>query len=220
MSINYVDLLVIVVIALSVFLGYKKGFLKTITGFLAIVISLILAMTFQESVSNALKNTFIYDTVYETCQSVIDEPASQPDSVTDFGTKKLNLPKSYTKDMQKNIDTSMQNAKNQIAETVAVSAMKIIALFIIFAFSRILIFVIMLIFSFVKKLPLIGFGDGLLGALFGVFRGMLIVYIIFAAITLVASFSPDNFWAVAINHSKFAKLMYNDNVLLDFIFKT
>ncbi len=219
MSINYVDLLVVAVIGISVFIGYKKGFLRTVAGFLSIVFSLILAMAFQGPVSDALENTVIYDTVYQTAATVIEAPFSTTNKITDYGTNELNLPKKITKNMQKNIDAAADNAEKEIAKTVAESAMKIIALLLIFAVSRILIFVIMTLINFVTKLPLIGWSDGLMGALFGVFRGMLIVYIIFAVITLIASFSPDNFWAVAINHSKFAKLMYNDNVLLDFIFK-
>lgn len=219
MSINYVDLLVVAVLGISVFLGYKKGFLRTVAGFLSIVISLVLAMALQEPVSDALKNTIVYDTVYQTASTVIEAPFGTAEKITDYGTSKLNLPKKITKNMQKSIDATAENAEKEIAETVADSSMKIIALLLIFLVSRILIFVIMTIVNFLTRLPLIGGSDGLMGALFGVFRGMLIVYIIFAVITLIASFSPDNFWAVAINHSKFAKLMYNDNVLLDFIFK-
>ncbi len=219
MSINYVDLLVIAVMAVSVFLGYKKGFLKTLTGLLSIVVSLILAMSLQPTVSEALKKTIVYDTVYQTTASVIEAPFGTAERITDYGTGKLHLPYKITDSLEKNIDAAAQNAENQIAKTVADSAMKIIALLLIFIAARILIFIVMTLINFLKKLPLIGWSDGLMGALFGVFRGMLIIYIVFAVIALIASFSPDNFWAVAINHSKFAKLLYNDNVLLDFIFK-
>lgn len=219
MSINYVDLLVIAVIGISVFLGYKKGFLKTLAGLLSIVISLVLAMSLQPAVSEALKKTVVYDTVYQTAASVVETPFGTAERITDYGTGNLNLPQKITQNMQKSIDAASENAERQIAETVASSAMKIVALLLIFLASRILIFVLMTLINFLTRLPLIGWSDGLMGALFGVFRGMLIIYIIFAVIALIASFSPDNFWAVAINHSKFAKLMYNDNVLLDFIFK-
>lgn len=219
MSINYVDLLVIAVIGISVFLGYKKGFLKTLAGLLSIVISLILAMSLQPAVSDALKNTVVYDTAYQSAASVIETPFGAAERISDYGTSGLNLPHKITDSLEENIDAASETAEKEIAETVANSAMKIIALLLIFIAARILIFVIMTLINFLTKLPLIGWSDGLMGALFGVFRGMLIIYIIFALIALFASFSPDNFWAVAINHSKFAKLMYNDNVLLDFIFK-
>ena len=45
MSINYLDLAVLLIIVLSILFGFKKGFLRTVTGLAAMVISLILAMT-------------------------------------------------------------------------------------------------------------------------------------------------------------------------------
>ena len=69
------------------------------------------------------------------------------------------------------------------------------------------------------KLPVIGFGDSLLGALFGFLRGFLVVYILFAFVTFSASVSPDNDFASAVKQSEIAKVMYNHNVLLDFVYK-
>jgi len=71
----------------------------------------------------------------------------------------------------------------------------------------------------IKKLPIIGWGDSLLGALFGLFRGMLVVYILLAVVTLFTSASYDGKISRTIKQSEFAKVMYHHNVLLDFLYK-
>ncbi len=219
MSINYIDLLVIVVLLVSVFIGFKKGFLKTVTGLLAVMVSLILAITLHPYVSEYLEKTPVYDTVYNTASSVLITPKETTGKITDYGAGNLNLPREFTNNMQETIETAKENTANKIAQTVAKASIKIISMLLIFIVARLLFFVVTLLAGIIKKLPLIGWGDSLLGALLGLIRGFLIVYIIFMAFTILASFSPENEWVRTIKYSEFAKILYNDNVLLDFIYK-
>ena len=80
-------------------------------------------------------------------------------------------------------------------------------------------FLALLIFGFIKKLPLIGWSDRMLGLLFGFVRGFLLVYLLLTLITVSAHFKSDNFMAKAVKQSEFAKIMYNNNVFLDFVYK-
>ncbi|MBQ3181526.1 MAG: CvpA family protein, partial [Clostridia bacterium] len=71
----------------------------------------------------------------------------------------------------------------------------------------------------IKKLPLIGWFDRMLGALFGFIRGFLVVYLLLAVVTAFTAFNVENPLVKSINHSEFAKVMYNNNVFLDFVSK-
>lgn len=219
MSINYIDLLVLMLMVLSTYLGYKKGFLKTITGLISIILSLVLAVTLYPCVEEFIMDTPVYSTVYENVQEHITTPDVESNKISDYGAGTLNLPRNFLSKMQKNANDTQKDIAVSIAESTANSAVKILSMLAVFLLARLLIFLALLIFGFIKKLPLIGWSDRMLGLLFGFVRGFLLVYLLLTLITVSAHFKSDNFMAKAVKQSEFAKIMYNNNVFLDFVYK-
>ncbi len=219
MSINYIDLFVLLIVIVSIVFGFKKGFLKTITGLLSIVLSLVLAMTLYPHAAKIIENTFVYDVVYEKTAEFISVPDNQADNVSNFSLGSLNLPRNLTAYMQQKAEETTRSFAVTISDTVATLAVKIVSMLLVFVVARLLIYLITKFAGVIKKLPVIGFGDSLLGALFGLFRGMIIVYILLAVVTFLTSMSPQGTASKMIKSSEFAKVMYHDNVLLDFAYK-
>ena len=219
MSINYIDLLVLILMILSTYLGYKKGFLKTITGVLSIVLSLIFAVTLYPHMESFIKSTPVYETVYENVGEHIAPPDVDSNKISDYGAGTLNLPRNFLKQIQKGANETKEDIATSISESVADSAVKIVSMLAVFLVARLLIFMVVFVAGLIKKLPLIGWSDRMLGVLFGFIRGFLIVYLLLAVITVSAHFKSDNFAAKAVKQSEFAKIMYNNNVFLDFIYK-
>ncbi len=219
MSINYIDLIVLVIIALSVFFGFKKGFLKTVTGLVSIILSLILAFTLYPYVESFIKNTPVYESVYENVEQHIAPPEVESEKISDYGAGELNLPRNFLEKMQKDAQQTKKDIAVSIAEKTANTAVKIVSMLLVFILARILIFFIVQIFGLLKKLPLIGWSDKILGIIIGFVRGIIVVYLVLAVITVSAQVNSDNFAAKAVKRSEFAKIMYNDNVFLDFIYK-
>ncbi len=216
MGTNAMDIVIFFIIGISVFLGFRKGFLKTVTGFLAIVLSLALACFFQQPVAEYLKNTPVYSTVYENTYGLIEVPEEETARLSDYGTGKLNLPREILDGMQKGIDTAEDSVADAVSETVANLALNICSILLVFLGVRLLLLLITSLAGILSRLPVIGWGDGLLGALFGLLRGILITYIILALATFAATMSPGGGIAKAIKQSEFAKVMYHHNFLIDF----
>ena len=219
MSINYIDLLVLILMVLSTYIGYKKGFLKTITGVLSIVLSLILAVTFYPQMEKVIKSTPVYESVYKNVEERIAPPDVESNKISDYGAGTLNLPRNFLKKMQDTANNTKEDIAVSIAKSTADSAVKIVSMLAVFLLARLAIFLLVLIAGLIKKFPLIGWSDRLLGVLFGFVRGFFIVYLLLAIITVSAQFKSDNFAAKAVKQSEFAKIMYNNNVFLDFIYK-
>lgn len=219
MSINYIDLLVLVLMVLSTYLGYKKGFLKTITGVISIILSLVLAVTLYPQMETLIKSTPVYETVYENVEKHIAPPDVESNKISDYGAGALNLPRNFLKQIQKTANDTQVDIAISIAESTANSAVKIVSMLAVFLLARLVLLLIVAIAGLIKKLPLIGWSDRMLGVLFGFVRGFLVVYLILAVITVAAQFNSDNFAAKAVKQSEFAKIMYNNNVFLDFIYK-
>lgn len=219
MSINYIDLFILILMIVSVYFGFKKGFLKTIIGVLSIVISLIIAVTLYQPVEGFIKNTVVYEYVYDNVNTQLETPDEETNLISEYGAGKLNLPRSFLKTMQNKVNDTQESVSDTIAIFSAESAVKIISMLLVFLAARLLILVISAVAGLLKKLPLIGWSDRILGILFGFVRGFLIVYLILAVITVSAQIKSDNFAARAVKQSEFAKIMYNNNVFLDFIHK-
>ena len=153
-----VDFLIIIVLAILTFIGYKKGFFKTVVGLLSLAISLILSMFLSVPISKIFVNAPGYSA-------------------------------------------------------------QIISGIIIFIALRVAISVLIKVFGFIKKLPLIGTFDGALGAALGFAKGVLIIYLLMIIVELFASFNIDSPVVQKVNQSQIAKIVYNNNVFVDFIHK-
>ncbi len=217
MSINYIDLFILILMVLSVYFGYKKGFLKTITGVLSIVLSLVIAMTLYQPVEEYIKQTTVYEYVYDNVNSQLETPDEETNKISEYGAGKLNLPRNFLKTIQQKANDTNESITATIADFSAGSAVKIISMLLVFVAARLIILGILAVAGLIKKLPLIGWSDRMLGVLFGFVRGILIIYLILAVITVSAHIKSDNFAARAVKQSEFAKIMYNNNVFLDFV---
>ena len=216
---NIMDILVLAIMGISVFFGFRKGFLKTITGFASIILSLILATSFHPYVSTYLRETTIYESVYQSSYSVLQISAKDPGKTTSDGTAKLNLPREFTEDVKETIDTAADTVSMKIAEKVADAAISILAMLLLFVGIRLLLLLISWLIGLIVKLPIIGWGDSLLGALFGLLRGFLIIYLALAVAFFAVTVSPQGVVAKSVRQSSIAKIMYHDNVLLEFVYK-
>ncbi len=217
MSINYVDLAIVVIVIFSVVFGYRKGFFKTITGLAALVLSLVLAVALYPHATEFVMKTPIYETVYENTASVVKTPQTDVGVLSEYGVGKLNLPVSITDKIEQSVDKTSSTVTETVANFVATATVKLVSMLGIFLLVRIAFFAATPLVGLIKKLPVIGWGDSLLGALFGLFRGLLIVYVLLAFMTFAASIAPESTPVRAVKHSQFAKVLYHDNVLLDFI---
>ena len=81
------------------------------------------------------------------------------------------------------------------------------------------IYALMKLCGLIRKLPIIGTFDGLLGAAFGLVRGVLIVYLLVMVVSVYAQTSGPNYISDSLNQSEFAKVVYKSNVFLDFLNK-
>lgn len=209
------DILILAIFVLMTYLGYKKGFLKTLTGVISIVLSFVIAICLCSQVAAIIEKTPVYDTIYENASKYI-KPASDNDA-EEVVADKSNYPKSFINEIKKDINGAQENLANTVAQKATDIAVKILSMLLLFIAARIVVWLLLLMFGFVKKLPLIGWFDSLLGALFGFLKGLLVVYLLLAVVTGFTVFNAENTLIREVNRSEFAKVMYNNNVFLDFI---
>lgn len=151
-----IDLLIIAIVALSIWLGYKKGltksFLKIFNFFIALIISIILF--------NPISNIIINNTEVDECiqDSIISKFSNNEDIKSD-DEKENNMPAIFNNYIKDEIDKATNEAKENIikesAKQISTSIINIGVVIIIFLITRIILIFIKGIANIITKLPVI-----------------------------------------------------------------
>ncbi len=210
-----IDILLILVIALSAFIGYKKGFVKVIVKLGTFLIALVLAFLLQSSVAKFIGEDIGFkNTISTTVQN----------KLSDYAKSKEDDKKTDIKMLEKTIDEINSAAEEKKAEVIQKWANNI-ADFILKGLSFIIIFftvaivmgIISLILNTVVKLPVLDTLNGVLGLGSAV---ILMVFRIMILLTIIYFMSPLEIVEPVINYintSCITKLLYENNIIVSIL---
>lgn len=192
------DIIVVAVVAVSIFFGYKSGFLKALINVVSYIASIILSFLFYPILSGFLMDTPIYT----------------------FFVK--NIAEKYPADglIQTEwqfLEKYIKGAEGAVAAAVAELLINIISFILIVIIFKIAIKLIGNALNLFARLPVIKQCNRLGGAVTGGLIGILVVYIVMALIVTVAPLDHLDKVTDEIQKSTFAQEMYNNNIILKFI---
>lgn len=209
------DLVVIAIILLSLFIGVKRGFIRSIVGVLSIVISLALATWTYPVVSNTIDNIGITSSIEDTIEkSLINKDNSEKQNTED---EISHLPKSTQEVIQKQTEAITASAADATAKTISSLAVNIISILLVFIIVRIIMFLISHSLKFITRLPVIKGIDKILGGILGLLSGILIVYLILTFITFNTAINSDGALIKAIHNSYLTSFMYDNNFIVNLL---
>lgn len=216
-----VDLVIIGIIALFTFLGYKKGLMKVAFKLISLVLAIIIAIILHGPVSDfVIHNTGLYDQVKTVVSQNIDPQRFKETQKTE-NKEESATEKTWTNYLQKSIEETANNTKNSIedvaVEKISSTIINVAILIIIFILVRIILSVLNLIIDILSKLPVLKQFDKVGGTLYGILEGVLVVYILLALCLIMASFIQETGIIQAINNSFIGKMLYENNILLKLI---
>ena len=214
-----VDLIIILIFAIFIFLGYKRGLTGSILKILSFIIALVISFILFKPVSNfIINNTLIDEKIEESIVKIVEKDADEEGKIEEENT---DLPQS----MVNYINKSVQNAANEAKKTVVENAAKDITIaivnigsaIIVFIIARIVLFFIKQLAEFITELPIIKQIDKTGGIIYGIFESLLIIFIIFAIFTLISPLIEGSGILTIINKSVIGGFLYNNNLLLKII---
>ena len=204
-----IDVIIILVILLCTFIGYKRGLIRVITSLLSFIIALVLAVIIYKPVSNIIiNNTNIYNNIQSGIyENIKDEDIKESDNGI------ISFAKNYIYSEAKDITLEM------ISESVAQIVIDVITFIIILIITRIILIFVSVVFSSIASLPIIKQFNKAGGLIYGFLQGIIINYIIFALILLIVQISNVNtdFINNSINKSKIGNILYNENIIINLI---
>lgn len=196
-----VDLIIIAIILLSTFLAYRKGLITLAIQLVAVVIAVVLTLILYKPVSNLIINVTSID---ETIQNAILEEANDIMTNEEEGANQI-------------VETIQNNMLPETARTISINIIEGAVILILYVIIRIALKFVTALANLVSKLPILNQFNKLGGVIYGILRGLLIVYIILLFVNLSGEIEPQNVVYTSIQDSYIGKMM-NENNILDILF--
>ena len=200
-----IDIILVLIVALSAFLGYKKGLVelgaKLFAGIIAIVITLII----YKPVGNiVIKNTSIDEkienTILEKTTNVIDENSKISDN-------------KYIQDAS---DNAVSQVKEEVipeqARNIAVNVVYVATALILFIVSKIVLSIVISLANAVASLPILKQFNEVGGLLYGLVRGAIISFVLILVIGTIAKLNPNGSLSKNVESTYLLKEVYNNVV--------
>ncbi len=208
------DILLIAILLISIVLGYKKGLINVAFNLCAFIIALIITLVLYKPITNFVIDNTEFD---EKIESVIIEKGLSNDekNTTEDGT--------LNKYIEEYVMKSVDNTKNEIVKStatiIAEKTIGIVVMIALFIVIRILLIFAKAIINGIANLPIIKQFNELGGLLYGILRGLVIVYGILTIMFIVISMNNNGIIANSIDTSIISKILYENNIILNIIFK-
>ena len=208
------DIILVAIIALNVFICYKKGLVKLAVGLIAVLVSVILAVLLYKPVSNTIINNTELD---EKIKSAITE-----NFVNEEETTEETEDNGFMKYIEKYVEDPVNKTKNEIvieaSGVIATKLIDIIAMVSIFIVARLVLILLTFVTDMITSLPILKQFNELGGILYGLIKALLIIYVLLAIAFFIVYTTGSTGLADAIANSFITKFFYNNNLLLSILF--
>ena len=208
------DIILVAIIALNVYLCYKKGLVNLAVGLIAMVAAIILAVVLYKPVSNLIiEKTELDENIEKAIIEKFSADVPENAEVRYVGIWEY---------LEKYVDNAVNKTQNEIVyETAGTMAVKIInigALIGIFLIARVALFVLTFVADAITSLPIIKQLNEVGGILYGLVKSLLIIYVVLAVVFFIVSVTANATISNAIAGSYITKFFYEHNILLNILF--
>lgn len=196
-----VDLIIIGIIAISIFLGYRKGLVALAVKLFAVIIAIVVTALLYQPVSNLIINTTEIDEAIEnailekTSEIMIEERDENPELANEL------------------ISGARDGLLPEAARELSINAVRALTMVILFIAVRIGLKFVTALANLVAKLPIIKQINKAGGIAYGLARGILIVYVALLLVGFMGGINSQNTMYKSVNQSFVGKTMMENNLL-------
>ncbi len=216
-----VDLIALLIVVAYAAIGFFRGFSEFLFQVISLLITIGVVFFAYKPVANVVMDTQLDEKIYSVVyENLANTPIAEGEEIN---TENTNMSKGIVSTINGYIAEAKENAEQNVLEFVSnkiaiivVYAITAIALFVV---VQLVLFVIRIALDIMGSLPLLREGNQVLGLVIGVFKGILLVYLLLA---LASGLSPilSQFGIIeAIESSKISSILYNNNIIIDIIHK-
>ena len=195
-----VDIIIIAILALSIFLGYKKGLIELGIKAVAVIIAIVGTLILYRPITNIIVSTTNLDENIQ--QIIIDKSSSVVGNETTGNV------------VGDGIVSEIQNQMlPDAAHELSLNIIRAGVMLILYIAIKIALKFVTALANLIAKLPILNQFNKLGGIVYGAVRGLLIIYVALLIIQFVSGVNPGNRVNEEIDKSFIGKEMYKRNVI-------
>lgn len=184
------DILAAVCFIICLIINIRRGFVKSLLGFMGFFLAGVITLTAGGAFSDAMHDTpagvtvrsRVFNTTYESIVVSSDEDA-------DKALENVKLPEFIKEKAKEKTEEISGNVAYSLSESVSEVVFEILSRGALFVILIIGFFVIKLIVPVILKLPVVKQADKGLGAVAGILNGIIVLYVLMLVVSLVMSVS-------------------------------
>lgn len=231
MEITWLGTIAIGILVLTGYSGYRKGFVREIMSFFFVFLALALAWMVNPYVNEFLMSkTPVYERIQESCSGLIGTQKNEEDAEEDLDQEDeiidgMGLPEILQKSLIDNntaevykelaADTFDEYVSSYLARMI-VNGMSYIISYILANFA---IRLIGCVLNAIAELPLINGANRMTGAVVGVGKGIVFLWIALLVLTILCSTAPGKAGLALVEKDTFLKTVYRYDVLVNAFLK-
>jgi len=220
---NWIDFVVIGIIVAFAFIGYARGFVFSVFKVASFFVSAFLSIQVYPYVSNFLISVMHLDNTLKSMilknldKIITPEQLAKSNPAADI-IQSWSLPKPIEEMVMNGATAQVGQMKQSIVENISASlsvvGVNIISIIVVFAIISFALIFAKSILQGIASLPIFAQINRAGGLAFGIVEGLIIIYLVFAVLTIFSSLKDLQNIFAAINSSLIAKQLYANNVLL------
>lgn len=231
MAILY-DVALILILAIIIFLGYKRGFIRTVVSLVGYVVSAVLAFLVSQPIANFIFDAFFRNSAIDmisaevnkisagqTVPQLLDTAiAAIPEKITALASGYVNID-----EVKQTILASAPTAGDlsvtvvdQVIGPIATLVMQTAIFFVLFLVFCIVVKLITRALKIVDKLPVVGQANAVLGLLVGIVQAVVFLFLFTCVIALIVQLSGNQLEYInqdVIDKTYIFRLLYEINPL-------
>lgn len=209
------DLIVIVILCMCIYVGYKRGLAGSLIRILSFIIAVCVAFVLFKPVSNIVIDNTNYD---ENIQSSLVQVFEEKENNKDEEKNDSPILQYINQEVEKATEEKKKEVINETSKNISIKIINILVFILLFILARIVLIFVKTLTNLIKKLPLIKQCDKIGGVIYGIAQGLLIIFIALALITFISTIINKYEIMEIINNSYIASKLNDNNILLNIIF--
>lgn len=213
---NWIDIFCLVIIALSSLVGLFRGFILSFFGIITYIVAFLFTREYYALFAKYVAKMDFVEGIKSFFQEKL-QGLSISGGTLDFSQLDA-LPKflgriAKKSDVVTDPSTSIEVAKIRLTESMTEATVNVISFILLFIISALILTIIVRLLNSVFSLPILKEFNKMVGLLFGVIRGVLIVMIIFALVPPIDTLFSNLDIIGAIYSSKLGVYFYEYNLV-------
>lgn len=213
-----VDIIILAIIALCVFLGYKRGLVGVAFKIFSFIIAIAISLIFYKPIAGyIIDNTKLDESISQKVVEVMNKNEEEKESSSQE-EENSNVSSVIVKHINESVENATQEAKDSIVESasygIATSIIRFGVMIILFIVTNILLLIVKAFTNFLTDLPILKQFNELGGILYGLIEGLFFVYVLLAIFSFI---SIGNIQEI-ISNSYIGSILYNYNLILMILF--